>query len=420
MELLSRPKLLFLDEPTSGLDSHTALSLMILLRKMVERNELTLVTTIHQPQYKIYELFHNITLMRNGQIAYQGNTQGAELYFASIGFPNPLHSNPADHILDILAYNLDSLAPETKHFQYHTENFDITLGIERADKIDANQRTSWHLQFGILLLRSFQQHWRRKFVIWTNLISMILITFFIGWGVWAHLGTAPSSMSKRPAVLFFCAIHQGLVFSYQSSHIFPLERSIMIRERHSGSYRISAYFLGKVLSDMFIQIPIPIIFTALVYHQVGFQNTSQKFRTFMLLMILLSQAATAMAAMISCIFVNLQITVVVLAVSFEITRLFGGWFVPPILLTKLYQWKFADALSYLKYGFVAVSLNEYEGLVLDCTQTQINNGVICTGEQQIHKYGYQQYTINDCIAYMFVLIIGFRVLSYLALRYIKI
>ena len=52
-------------------------------------------------------------------------------------------------------------------------------------------------------------------------------------------------------------------------------------------------------------------------------------------------------------------------------RLYGGWFIPPAMLKHYQAWKFADALSYVKYVFVGVSLNEYDGLVLACETKEL-------------------------------------------------
>ncbi len=63
-ELLTRPLLLFLDEPTSGLDSVTALSLITTMRRIADARECTVVTTIHQPQSKIFNLFNHLLLLQ--------------------------------------------------------------------------------------------------------------------------------------------------------------------------------------------------------------------------------------------------------------------------------------------------------------------------------------------------------------------
>lgn len=192
----------------------------------------------------------------------------------------------------------------------------------------------------------------------------------------------------------------------------------MLRERQAGSYRVSAYFIGKTFADFVAQIPAPIIFAGVVYPLVGLNHSSPaKFQWFLLFMILSSNVAVSMVNMISCLFVSLQLTVVIIGISFEITRLFGGWFVSPLQLNNQYTWKFADALSYLKYAFVGVSLNEYEGLVL-CNPNGVCN--LSYANAQILKYGYQQYTVEDCAGYLCVLIIGFRFMSYLGLRFVKL
>ena len=65
-------------------------------------------------------------------------------------------------------------------------------------------------------------------------------------------------------------------------------------------------------------------------------------------MILDSQAATSISNMVSCLCVSIELSTVVLACVYEISRLYGGWFVSPALLADYPRWKFADALSYIK------------------------------------------------------------------------
>eukprot|EP01038_Epipyxis_sp_PR26KG_P012159 gene12159-16282_t len=422
IELLTQPRLLFLDEPTSGLDSDTAYDLIKTLRDLSENDNTTIICTIHQPQRKVFELFHNLTLMRDGEVAYQGNTLAAANYFNSIGFPAPPNTNPADHILDILALNAHAKSDSTKknHIAYlQPVDIDFTAGKER--RVFAKRATtSWPVQFFFLFIRALHQHVRNYHIHLFNIVASIIVAIFVIRGPWENLGLSTANLGKRPAVLFFCAIHEGLIFSYQTINAFPRERAIMLRERQNGTYRVSAYFLGKSLADMIVQIPEPVIFASIVYFPVGLQDTAHKFRNFVWLLILGCQAATAMTTMIACIFLSVEVTVVVLAVSFEITRLFGGWFVSPILLKNLTQWKFQDALSYLKYTFIGISLNEYQGLVLNCTPAQITAKSICTGDRYLRTFGLEQYTVAQCGGYLIVLIAGFRFASYIALRFVKL
>jgi ATP-binding cassette subfamily G (WHITE) protein 2 len=388
------------------------------LARLTEENKLTVLATVHQPRKKLFDLFHNVTLMQSGDVVYQGHTRGAVRYFASAGYPSLGQGNPADHILDVLATTEISSGKKVPRLQ---REVDLSLGADYPD-LPVRKKTRWIEQFYILFRRAVHQNVRNWHLHLANFICVILVTFFVGYGPWDHIPPTPEKVGLYPAVLFYCAIHQGLVYSYQGINAFPRERAIMIRERQNGAYQVSTYFLSKTLADSIFQLPSPIIFSLLVYHQVGLQDTAHKFGTFIWLLILTAQAAVAMTNMISCIFLSIESTVVVIAISFEITRLFGGWFVPPILITSQYSaWKFQDALSYLKYGFIGISLNQYRGLNLLCTPAQLANPkVICTGEQYLATFGLEQYTVSECAGYLIVLILGFRLLSYLALRFIKL
>ena len=81
-------------------------------------------------------------------------------------------------------------------------------------------------------------------------------------------------------------------------------------------------------------------------------------------MMLNTNAALALATMVSCLCVSLELSTITLSLVLEVTRLYGGFFTSPKQLTSggYDGWKFADALSYLKYSFVGTAVNEMSGL----------------------------------------------------------
>jgi ABC-type multidrug transport system ATPase subunit len=100
-ELIADPPLLFLDEPTSGLDSCTAeLIVQILINQ--SRKGHTIICTLHQPSYKMFNNFDRLILMTSGSIIYQAPPKYADKYFKKIGFRAPKLINPADYFLEIL------------------------------------------------------------------------------------------------------------------------------------------------------------------------------------------------------------------------------------------------------------------------------------------------------------------------------
>jgi hypothetical protein len=117
--------------------------------------------------------------------------------------------------------------------------------------------------------------------------------------------------------------------------------------------------------------------------------------------------------------VSVELSTIVLSVLFEMCRLYGGYFASPaqIAIPRMHSWKFADGLSYIKYAFVGIALNEFDDLDLSCAP-----GKKCTyhhGADIAHDKGYDEYTIGFCAGILVVFIVGCRLLAYVALRFIR-
>ncbi len=119
-----------------------------------------------------------------------------------------------------------------------------------------------------------------------------------------------------------------------------------------------------------------------------------------------------------CTCVTFERSIVALCFLFEVSRLFGGYYTSPKLLNEYPDWRFADALSYIKYAYIALALNHLSSLQIACDSSSAPCS-ITSGEDLIVKYGYNQYTIGSCVGYLVVLIVGFRLIGYASLRFIK-
>ena len=102
VELITNPSMVFLDEPTTGLDSKTAENVISLLVKLAQNGGRTVVSTIHQPSSQIFGLFDELLLLVRGNIIYQGKSNMAVNYFASIGYECPKLTNPSDYFMKIM------------------------------------------------------------------------------------------------------------------------------------------------------------------------------------------------------------------------------------------------------------------------------------------------------------------------------
>lgn len=438
IELLSNPKLLFLDEPTSGLDTGTAVSVCGYLKKLAQEG-INVVCTIHQPPQKVFSLFDNLILLDKGDIIYIGKTSNLNDFYTFAGFPIPSNINPADYIIDILTpstYNTDGQNNEmsiviandnrdkllNKFLEFKNMSSDGNLEILLDDinfKSNSEKRIPWTRQFKILFSRSMKEQWRKKTGIFIDIFNNIIMALLIG-GVFFQIDNSQKNVFLKSPFLFFCCINQGLSSSLSTVNSFPEDRVLSLHERRSGTYKTSAYFLAKMTAESLIQMIKPIMFSSIVYFMAGLHHDAKNFFIFMGIMILCSMAATSLALMISAICKTATMSLKILAICLEISRLFGGFFLEPARLPLYFSW--LDALSFIKYAFISVSLNEYKDVVFDCFESQrLPNGKcpIENGNYVINLRGYDYISIATATGILLLFIFVMRFIAYIGLRFNK-
>lgn len=132
-------------------------------------------------------------------------------------------------------------------------------------------------------------------------------------------------------------------------------------------------------------------------------------------------ASTSLALMVSALCKTTDLSVTVLPLVLEAARLFGGFFLSPANAPDYFKW--LDAVSYIRYSYIGVSLNELNGLNLHCTESELNdNGGVCPytrGEQFIDSLDLDYISMGGCIGVLIGYIFLCRVIAYIAIRYMK-
>jgi ATP-binding cassette subfamily G (WHITE) protein 2 len=121
---------------------------------------------------------------------------------------------------------------------------------------------TWHKQVRILIRRNLREQFRKVNILITSVLQTVIMGILIG-TVFLKIGNTQKSIVRREPVIFFCAINQGVFGALTVINSFPVERTLTLRERASGTYFASAYFIAKILADMLVQLPIPVIFVSL-------------------------------------------------------------------------------------------------------------------------------------------------------------
>ncbi len=81
------------------------------------------------------------------------------------------------------------------------------------------------------------------------------------------------------------------------------------------------------------------------------------------------------------------------------------------------NWKFLDAVSYIRYGYFVIALNELTGLDIACDTGK--KCAITLDEQTMTFVGYDTLEMGTILGYLFLLNFAFRLIAYLGLRFVK-
>jgi ABC-type multidrug transport system ATPase subunit/ABC-type polysaccharide/polyol phosphate export permease len=129
IQLLSDPVICLFDEPTTGLDAFAARNVIQILKELCciepeafsspNRNSLnslrsfsrifkrkTMILSIHQPRYDIFQEIDEVILLSRGSLIWSGSTQEMIQHFYDLGYPCPSFVNPADFILDLTSIDV--------------------------------------------------------------------------------------------------------------------------------------------------------------------------------------------------------------------------------------------------------------------------------------------------------------------------
>ncbi|XP_039466396.1 broad substrate specificity ATP-binding cassette transporter ABCG2-like [Oreochromis aureus] len=455
MELIIDPPVLFLDEPTTGLDASTANSVLLLLKRMANSGR-TIILSIHQPRYTIYRLFDSLTLLVNGHQVYHGPARSALEYFSDIGYTCEPHNNPADFFLDVIngdstAVALNSgktedpdlepdsesmsksrrgieekLVEEYRNGQHFKETKAELERIVQGKKVvtttpfrTITYTTGFFTQFRWVLKRTF----RNLILNPQTSIAQVAVTVFLALVVGAlffNVQDDSSGIQNRTGALFFVVVNQCFS-SLSAAELFITERKIFTHEYISGYYRVSVYFLCKILSDIITLRTIPaIVFTCVAYFMVGLKPTAGAFFFFMLTVALCAYTATSMAFAISADQTVVAIANIFMTITCVFMMIFAGLLVNIPSIASWLAW--LKYLSIPRYGLSALQANEFTGLTFcEKMNTTLGQQYCYSGEKVLEDQGvnYSLWGMWQNHLALFIMTICFLIITYLKLRFIK-
>eukprot|EP01138_Halocafeteria_seosinensis_P000803 gb/GECG01000824.1/.p1 GENE.gb/GECG01000824.1/~~gb/GECG01000824.1/.p1 ORF type:complete len:1412 (+),score=132.76 gb/GECG01000824.1/:1-4236(+) len=307
LELVANPPILVLDEPTTSLDFQGAISVIRVMRNIVETGR-TVICSVHQPSPELFSLFDEAIIMQSGgRQIYSGpiGTDGNTIveYFHSIGIKSTPKRDLASWIQEITVCNDRSSsyssrrltesvqAPQTMinlTLQYKRSgakeslNRRISEALVETDEvlIDAESETkekelrSFSSQVAVLVRRICVEYWRNKSYTWNTLGTLVIPGILFGVLFYdARVKVHDKASLLSLASLLLLATGYCGVMKYQA--VVPLlcgHKPIYCREVYSRMYTAEAYILALCLVDVAWTAVVSIIFSCSYYFLAGFES----------------------------------------------------------------------------------------------------------------------------------------------------
>jgi ABC-type multidrug transport system ATPase subunit len=255
MELASQPSLIFADEVTSGQDSGKAFELVSALRRYADRNK-TVVTVIHQPSEKIFNLFDDVVFFgQNGHIVFAGSANKFDDYLS-----RELHLNvtkgqsSSDYFLEYVS-DAESSARAAQLWLVNAEKSEWMARscVSSLNSIPAlppalrRQKLSFSRQVIVHTMRQFWMMWGT----W-NWLLLAVLNWLITRAINILLNPREDNAAKLSANIkmrnFLLVLVVGVLSTMEGALFFTEERALIQREHRVGVNLLALFFGKQVLS----------------------------------------------------------------------------------------------------------------------------------------------------------------------------
>ncbi|MCJ1318391.1 hypothetical protein MMC15_003719 [Xylographa vitiligo] len=452
--LITCPKILFLDEPTSGLDSAASREVMSYLRKVAKANSIIVIASLHQPSTSTFALFDKLLLLSAGKTCYFGEADKIGGYFESIGFPIPLHFNPAEFLLDLVNVDFaeDQAFAANRLSQIHSAwNSSTQINAPRSILVGDRglQEKTWHgnmsgkhtpslekikdealevngytgpTQYLIpftLLHRNLIKSYRDIVAYGVRLAMYTGLAIMMG-TVWLRLSTNQESIQAFINAIFFgSAFMSFMAVAYVPAYL--EDRATFVKERANGLYGPTSFVIANFLIGIPYLFLISTIFSLITYFLSNFRPTATAFMTWLMFLFLDLLAAESLVVLVSSLFPTFVIALALTAFANGLWMSVGGFLVSPTLLNVFYTYVFSY-IDYQAYVFKGMMVNEFKDRVYSCGDgcrcmyaSALEGQCEISGVAVLEQYGYGTGEIGTWVGILLGIVVGYRLLGWFVL-----
>lgn len=412
VDVIHDPAVLLLDEPTSRLDSFAALKIMKILKSMAEVHGRTVILSIHQPGFRILELFDSILLLSNGSTVHHGPLTMLESSLVSAGHRIVPHINILEYAIDAMKNQGFSNTSCKNHGRVKVTLYDLFLHSRQINHVTelnamrfAGSRTH---EITVLTHRFFLNIYRTKELFAVRTVQAMGAGLCLG-----SIFYRGSDPGERMG-LFAFSLTFLLSSTTEGLPVFVQERNILSRESYGGAYRVSSYVIANAIVFLPFMLIVALVFSIPVYWLAGLNTRPWAFLYFVLVIWVAVYSANSMVAFFSAAVPNYIMGTTLITGCLGAFFLFSGFFVSKNQIPK--YWRFVHYLSLFKYPLEALLINEYWGNEKKCLIFMLDNCILDV-DGVMAEQGLKESNRWMNLLVMVAFIFAYRFLSFVILRF---
>ncbi|XP_038062182.1 ABC transporter G family member 14-like [Patiria miniata] len=249
-------------------------------------------------------------------------------------------------VMSELSFSDSYKTPRFGKKQLKTRKVSTSSGNEENDP-SPKWQTTFLDQLHTLTQRNFKQSrdiLLSKFLIVKNILLAVVVGL-----LWFQTSHDETRINDIRGYFFFGLVYWGFESMFLIMNAFPAERTVVNKERLSGAYRLSAYYLAKMISELPLTLIMPTIYFIITYWMAGLNAHPVAFLSSWCAMLVNVLVGESIGLSISAYAPSIQEAVIIVSLYMLTTLILGGFYIEqlPVWL----EWT-----SYLSYTFYFFTL----------------------------------------------------------------
>ncbi|KAL2904931.1 ABC transporter G family member 21 [Bienertia sinuspersici] len=188
---------------------------------------------------------------------------------------------------------------------------------------------------------------------------------------------------------------------------------MLIRERASGMYHLSAYYLARMVGDLAMELILPTIFVSITYCMGGLKPSPFTFLATLSIILYIVLVSQGLGLALGAILMDVKQATTLASVMMLVFLLAGGYYIqhiPPFIAWLKYvsfsHYSFSHYCYKLLDGVQYSGYEVYEcGLDMTCKVVDFPT----IKQLRVHNLGFD-------VAALTIMLVGYMLLAYVALR----